>query len=295
MEKNKTLYLHIGIEKTGTSAIQYHLYANRELLKNHDIYYPETGLWHDKSHHGFAFALFEIGAWGVNQPKEAMLKDLIDEYHASDCNNIIISSEILRSFYKNKNAKWFFEEIKAVVNEIKIIVYLRRQDKWLASLYNQNIKDPVTKYSNSFESFVEKMHDEGDYSKLIEGWGTILNKEDLIIKLYNDKKVDNRQFVADFIYDLTQSEAVFESFLWRDDPVNLSLNDFQLELIRYLNEYKSLSLEQRRDINNFIVQKFRLEESSKLPPIQHISQNILDRYKESNSRLASDLGLSELW
>ena len=38
--KKKTIYLHIGVSKTGTTSIQRFLYKNRELLKDKGILYP---------------------------------------------------------------------------------------------------------------------------------------------------------------------------------------------------------------------------------------------------------------
>ncbi|RIZ55040.1 hypothetical protein AK966_06755 [Vibrio sp. PID23_8] len=41
--KNKTIYLHIGAPKTGTSAIQYHLENESKYLLKHGFEYPDFG------------------------------------------------------------------------------------------------------------------------------------------------------------------------------------------------------------------------------------------------------------
>jgi hypothetical protein len=38
----KTIYLHIGIPKTGTTAIQNFFFQKREDLKNYGLLYPNT-------------------------------------------------------------------------------------------------------------------------------------------------------------------------------------------------------------------------------------------------------------
>ena len=39
-----TVYLHIGLPKTGTTALQHFLYNNDKALKEHDICFPDFGL-----------------------------------------------------------------------------------------------------------------------------------------------------------------------------------------------------------------------------------------------------------
>ncbi|HFU75142.1 MAG TPA: glycosyltransferase, partial [Arcobacter sp.] len=54
----KNLYIHIGLPKTGTSAIQKFLVDNTRVLREkHNLYYPDFGQWVDGSHHKIAFAL----------------------------------------------------------------------------------------------------------------------------------------------------------------------------------------------------------------------------------------------
>src|SRR5690554_1034846 len=57
----KTLYLHVGMDKTGTSAIQAFLHLNeKRLFESEGILRPSTALWGDYSHHPLAFSLLEI-------------------------------------------------------------------------------------------------------------------------------------------------------------------------------------------------------------------------------------------
>ncbi|HNQ42503.1 MAG TPA: hypothetical protein PKL22_10430, partial [Saprospiraceae bacterium] len=41
--QKKTLILHVGMGKTGTTALQNFFWRNRDVLAHHDIAYPETG------------------------------------------------------------------------------------------------------------------------------------------------------------------------------------------------------------------------------------------------------------
>ena len=54
--KERVLYLHIGMDKTGTSAIQAFLNLNESCLYSSEgILRPSTALWGDYSHHPLAF------------------------------------------------------------------------------------------------------------------------------------------------------------------------------------------------------------------------------------------------
>ena len=60
----RTLYLHVGPRKTGTSALQH-------ILRNHDnsiVVYPKVGLWGDGSHHGLVFRFFGVDRSGKIYP-----------------------------------------------------------------------------------------------------------------------------------------------------------------------------------------------------------------------------------
>jgi len=48
-------YIHIGIHKTGSTAIQHFLHHNHDALLNHGILYPKVGL-HGTGHHEIAWA-----------------------------------------------------------------------------------------------------------------------------------------------------------------------------------------------------------------------------------------------
>ena len=57
MSQEKTLYLHIGLPKTGTTSIQNYLFENREALMQRGVCYPKPLA--SVGHHAEALLFFE--------------------------------------------------------------------------------------------------------------------------------------------------------------------------------------------------------------------------------------------
>ncbi len=146
------IYLHIGTEKTGTTSIQLFLSKNREELSNNKIMYSKV--LGDPNNIRLSIALQNIDKIDDSRihskiiTKESIVNfrdelsnDLSEEIHREKPDILIISSEYLSSRMDNPDE---LERLKAFLNQfsedITVIVYLRRQDKFFESLYSTAIK-----------------------------------------------------------------------------------------------------------------------------------------------------------
>jgi hypothetical protein len=88
-QKKKKAIIHCGCYKTGTSSLQDYLFKNRDLLLNHSILYPSTGvqLNPDLGHRHYYLI--------YGHDKEKYLKELLYESINSSANYVIVSSEAL--------------------------------------------------------------------------------------------------------------------------------------------------------------------------------------------------------
>src|SRR5450432_1492183 len=90
--RTRTLFLHVGPAKTGTSAIQAVLRSRRDC----GVFYPKTDLWSDCAHHNLILNFMgnhnrpEL----VRRDAGEMLDEIGEEVRKSD-QDILISSEIL--------------------------------------------------------------------------------------------------------------------------------------------------------------------------------------------------------
>ncbi len=141
-QRNKTLYLHIGMTKTGSSSIQHFLYLNRTELLKQGLYYP-VALTHGYAHHVMAQYFNERGGRQQEYIKDlfqspeqwkAGIKQEIEKLRCAPADDILLSSEAFRLATPALLAEFFHGF------DIRIIVFLRRQDLWLESSFNQNVK-----------------------------------------------------------------------------------------------------------------------------------------------------------
>lgn len=116
--ENKQILIHVGPAKTGTSALQYFLLANREELKKVGYYYPK----HDKDENGIS---------GGHGNTKFDIKKTINNFLESNYHTLILSSE---SFWVR------IDEINSLHSNIKFISFYRCSVYQSISGYIQQIK-----------------------------------------------------------------------------------------------------------------------------------------------------------
>ena len=134
--KNK-LIVHIGTHKTGTTSIQNTLEQNRALLAEWQVLYPRTDRdpWPDLDKHCSVYAA-AVNSSSVIKSREYDL--LMKEFEGSGCHTMILSEEGLSE--PKEEIIDFFSTFKEHF-DIEIVCYLRRQDLFLESLYNQFVRE----------------------------------------------------------------------------------------------------------------------------------------------------------
>ncbi|WP_196137744.1 hypothetical protein [Aliikangiella sp. G2MR2-5] len=219
-----TLYLHIGMNKTGSSALQYWFNQNREALLDRGILYPKTGI-SGVAHYGISDIL---GFTGKNREDGLEINDidylkssLCKEINSSSANKLLISSE---NFVLNRS----LVDVESAFSdfECKILVYLRRHDSWLESAYNQSLKMVhQPKYGKGIEKFIvntNKKTKNANYRYLVDRWARVFGKENIIIRPY-ESKIMSSGIVPDVLDILgLRAEEFFASNL---NKVNASLSN----------------------------------------------------------------------
>ena len=147
----RTLFLHLGPAKTGTSAVQHVLNGHDESV----VCYPKVGLWPDGSHHNLVLNFFgnyrrpEL----IRQDADRLLARLGAAARQSR-RNIVISSEALAG---PRNLADFVVAVQNAVGEelrVVLVVVVREYFERAASLYNQRVKDPVTSERSDPDEFL---------------------------------------------------------------------------------------------------------------------------------------------
>ena len=134
----KTLFIHIGRPKAGSSAIQHFLWMNKALLMEQGCYYPEAGQRHRASH-GLSSTLlpkFSGENKFANLSAKSLYRQLIEEIDEQEtADRVVISTENFY-FVDPRKVKQFLKE----KFNVKIICYVRNQADVLMSSYVQELK-----------------------------------------------------------------------------------------------------------------------------------------------------------
>lgn len=184
------ILIHMGNYKTGSTSIQSFLYENRETLQKQGIYYGDCDDSPLCSHASFTYSLLrdvlkQMGVFEAfsSHPVFSILtastKDLFSQMltHAKDakCDTLILSHEALfceafrtlqglrksigEAFDEEDVLFQFHKTLYKIVSDgthtVSCIIYLRRQDDYLESQYNQYIKAPWYEPNLSLPDFDE--------------------------------------------------------------------------------------------------------------------------------------------
>ena len=290
------LYLHIGLSKTGTSAIQTFFYRNREiLLKELKILYPQTGILIAggiPAHHFLAFSLFkpnEAKFFNVNTSFEDYMDQMKKEIDETKPEKVVISSEAFMHYKDEPILEKFSHSLNSLFEEIYILVYLRRQDLWKESSYSQVVKDYGVRVKRIFKEsagYSKELDWLLMYDKFLSRWKTFFPKAKIIPRIYDRKALPNGDVIKDFLSILGIEYGKFENL--ESDP-NPSLSHLSTLALREINEKFDLTPEEHGKIVQYLF-KLDKEEGSPLKTFFTLQERIkfLEYFRESNERLFSE-------
>jgi hypothetical protein len=202
------VYLHIGLNKTGSTALQSYFFDNSTLLKSNGILYPKTGLV-GSAHYSLSASLGFCNP-SVNsvwfKDKKKLKKAFLNEIDAST-DTVIFSSE---DFLLNKpieSVQNFFKGFN-----VKVVVYLRRHDHWWLSAYSQAVKmkrlPPWNLGPQGFINFNRQRNKRyGNYRHIVDRWADFFGKENIIVRPY-EKEQNVPSLAGDFLTVMGRPELV---------------------------------------------------------------------------------------
>lgn len=298
----KTLYLHIGTPKTGTTSLQGMMANNRPLLKKYGLSYPDLGfrypeiLANRNAHFLIAPVMNADGSCDrsrLSADYEAGLDMLVPL--SETCDAVLLSDEGIYCSSQFRPDFWsrLKKDLETRGFSLKIILYLRRQDLFLESLYAQRVRQHHC--AAPFDQFVrttlqEEPPYELNYYSYLEHIAAVTGRENLIVRVFEKERFDgiNNSLYSDFlqIFGLTPEEFVIEK-----ERKNTSLGGEYLEIKRILNKLPSDRPEQHLIAQN-MVQLTGITHPGYDPKqkysyfAQEARAEFLSRYEESNRQVA---------
>jgi hypothetical protein len=145
--RKRACYIHVGPHKSGTTSIQWFLQENRVELLKHGYFVPESETKRG-AHHALAEGLAGLD---VGEHREPLVARSIAAIAETPAQTIIISSEALEGLLRNRqNNQAFFNRVRELNLEPKLILFPRNQPQWINSSYADTVK--TFRRSDSFEA-----------------------------------------------------------------------------------------------------------------------------------------------
>lgn len=199
------IYLHIGMNKTGSSVIQSYFHSNRTRLESMGVLWPMTGLGSENSGAGYHYSLSAALGFGPRRDAAFSPEELQDlrrrldgEIAKSEPETVIMSSEF---FVLNRSmdlVRRFFDGI-----DLNIIVYLRRHDVWWRSLYMQAVKTTARPpWNRSFKGYYEfqnkKRNQHLNFAPFLKIWADAFGHDRIHVRPFEEGQ-NNPDLVSHFL------------------------------------------------------------------------------------------------
>ena len=288
----KKIYIHIGQHKTGTTSIQHALYNNQSILKKYGISLfsqnkkgkiiktgntsPIKKSWIDVTCNDF-----------INYGGKLSNVELF-AYSLGKCEgDVVVSTEHFSWIFNIDEIKLLRKELKKYFDQIKIIIYIRRQDKQVISHYQQaskSYKSASTIFFGNSPQAIPKLKEHHfnylDYNKRLGLWADIFGESNLIIKIFELDLLYKQDAVADF-FDILGIEN-FDVGVRK----NISLGFAQTKVAHLMSDLKIDKNIKKNIINN-------LSNKNKLLPSKNEALDYYNYFKESNQSLNKRFKISE--
>lgn len=292
--------LHIGTEKTGTTAIQDFLLQNKNILKKNKIeictnktqfnsrlfvsyFQQKLDSWHFRN---------QISSLKTKKKFEEKFIENFDEYIKSfdeDTNVLIISSEYFHSRLTNRIAlKTLNDFIRSYFDRIYVICYFREQSEMWQSLYSTALKQDFTGALIDFQKNLSINNTYYNHFRSANLWVEEFSAANCKLKIYKNYLFENGDIREDFVsfLDLGADKGQLQ---YDAQVANSSLNFYQKEIFREINKKYPFWDRKNRKINSENIKLKKLVRNLTFPYIEEQEEprlkEIRSTFGKSNRRL----------
>jgi len=182
--------LHIGVEKTGTTSIQAYCAHHSRALRAHGILYP-AGLGR-RHHTDVAIAVADpaetsdlrphagVGETEVPAFAARLFEKIKVQIRRARPEMVLVSSEHFSSRLDDAGVGRLRARLGDLSDDIRVLVYLRRQDDALVSLYSTFVKAGGVGDRAHLADRAKWL----DYERLLERWGAAFGQDRLTVRLF---------------------------------------------------------------------------------------------------------------
>ena len=244
------IFLHIGIEKTGSTTIQRFLTANRTALLNRRIASSQAlgvgnnvmlaayAMNHDRSNsvHIAKRATDENNRLEFERViAQGFLREI--DRLSPDIKSIVLSNEHCHSNLVDiDEVQKLRQLLRQVSDDITIVVYLRRQIDVCISHYSTLLKLGYTRDLDTYVAQTSLRHFY-NYLEFVNMWANVFGRDRLKVRIFDKHKLIGGDLIVDFcdaveiksLKGLTIPNRMNESLIPTAQRILLALNRFQAE------------------------------------------------------------------
>ena len=296
----KTLYIHIGTSKTGTTTIQTYCGINREQLKSKGVLFPIMPYHYDRitenrNGHFLYAMIYENGVRNKEKEKQVFdseLQYIVDCFKEND--TILLSDESIW-WATSTRRKGLWKDLKKHSEQhnyqIKVIVYLRRQDQFMMSRYNQRLKTDFVASTQNFDEYFADMNGRFkcvmDYRERIDNIAKSISKENVIVKRFDRNYFYNGDLNQDFLNIL--GVKVDDSFQQLKETANTGISVQSGEIKRVLNRLKPITMAENNKLLEILneCENVLPESNTSLMSTDEV-KNFMEQFVDSNESIVDE-------
>jgi hypothetical protein len=292
-DPERVLYLHIGIEKTGTSTLQLLGHENRKLLAEHGLLYPNAGA--RVAHAGLTlYALQDTRrnvlrtAFGLQSDEDVkefnatLMGKLRAEARRRDCAKILLSNEHLSSRVTEvRDIRRLIDGLRTVCPTIRVIVYLRPQHELVLSMYSTAVKGGR---STPLRIGHKEHTHYFNFDRMLAGWEEVLGIQNIYVRLFRPEAFFGGSLVNDFFHAMGMTPP---AGLEIPDTLNKSYDADTLQFARIGNEILPKAERRGSGLQGGFL--YALAQVSTGPKFTAAGRELADldkSFRESNARVA---------
>lgn len=236
------LVLHIGQGKTGTTSIQRMLRLRRSELAAHGVLYPVSPGPERHTKLGLSFrsdaelpsqpAWRRMQAQSPDRFRRRVHRRLTREIETAALSRVVVSDEALYGL-RAPSLERLRSFTETVARRVRVVVYLRRQDDHLVSLYQQQVKVGETRRLSDWAAGDRaRIY---DYAQRLRDWRDVVSPTEIVVRRFERSAFHEGSLEADFL-----RAAGLPALRLADRPAtNESLDAETVEFLRVLNLYEA--------------------------------------------------------
>jgi hypothetical protein len=255
----KTIYVHVGPPKTGTSILQSWLKGSAEkLLTESTLYYPKHNTDQNQVSSGHNQLFLETKVGHKTQFNHKKFAELLKDFESRNNESLLLSSE------------YFFYQIPEFIKyadkyQIQFIAYVRPEFEFIESIYNQSVK-------RNRQNMPMPMRNEIRYSyldTLFEYISTFGNQY-FLLRAYGSRNFFEHNIIADFL-----SIFGLQAFIEKDSVVPIVNSSYSFECLEFKRWINNFDIAELDDVLDKKLQSYISSE----PSYSLIPQQIYINYK----------------